>query len=495
MAVTSNSPCSLVIFGATGDLTRRKLLPAVYQLRRDGLLPDALALVGVARREWSAETWRKHVADSVREYARVKPVDEGALQSMLEHADYVVAPFDDAGGYGRLSTCLERSEAKPGMHCNRLFYLATPPEHYAKIVEHLGRVGLAQPRADGWTRLVVEKPFGQDRASAIELNRTIHRAFDERQLFRIDHYLGKETVQNILVFRFANAVFEPVWTRHYVDHVQITVAEQVGVEGRAEYYEKSGVSRDILQNHLLQLLSLTTMEAPVAFDADAVRDEKVKVLKALRPMAEAEVGRLTVRGQYAAGRVGDKRVAGYKDEAGVKPDSSVETFLVIQARVDNWRWMGVPFYLRSGKRLAKRTTEIAIQFKPVPVRLFGRTAAAGLEPNRLTLQIQPDEGISLTSNSKQPGLTMRIEPVRLDFRYGTSGPEAYERLLLDCLIGDPTLFTRADEVEAAWAFVDSIRQGWQASGEPPLRQYAAGTWGPPEAGAFIEQDGRAWREL
>jgi glucose-6-phosphate 1-dehydrogenase len=406
---------------------------------------------------------------------------------------YLRSTFDQPQGYQQLAETLSEYEVH-----NALFYLATPPDSYLTIIEHLGEMQAAQI-LPGWSRIVVEKPYGQDLDSALALDKAIHQVFDEDQIYRIDHYLGKETVQNILVFRFANGIFEPLWNRRYVDHVEITVAETVGVGTRAGYYESSGVIRDMFQNHILQLLTLTAMEAPVAFNADAVRDEKVKVLRALRPLRGADVITNTLRAQYTSGTMGGKRVPAYKDEDGVDPHSLTETFLAARLYVDNWRWAGVPFYIRSGKRLPRRITEVAVQFKQVPLSLFGWRNLAGDAPNVLVLNMQPDEGITLTFGAKTPGPINQIAPVEMHFdyeaTYGSEPPEAYERLLLDSLIGDATLFARSDEVTAAWAFTTAIMDGWAEHPVKRLPVYEAATWGPGSVDDFIQQDGHRWRNL
>ncbi len=484
---------AFVIFGVTGDLTRRKLIPALFELMLTDRLPDSFYVLGFARREWTDEYFRKEMRAGVMEFARNQPIDNEVLERLLQGLFYVRSSFDDPSGYQKLGAKIAELKVD-----NCLFYLATPPGAYTTIVELLGAAKLPHP-ISGWTRIVVEKPYGRDLASAIELDDAIHQVFSEHQVYRIDHYLGKETVQNILVFRFANGIFEPLWNRRYVDHVEITVAETVGVGTRAGYYETSGVIRDMFQNHILQLLSLTAMESPTAFDADPVRDEKVKVLRVLRPMRGADAVENSLRAQYVAGRVGDKRVPGYKDATGVAANSVTETFLAARLYVDNWRWAGVPFYVRSGKRLPRRVTEVAIQFKQVPLSLFGWKNMAGAAPNVLVLNIQPDEGITLSFGAKAPGPINQIEPVSMDFNYeetyGGDPPEAYERLLLDCMLGDATLFTRSDEVRCAWTFTTGILDGWQEDPIQNLPIYEAGTWGPQLADQFIERDGHKWRDL
>ena len=486
-------PIGLVIFGITGDLAHRKLVPALYQLALGGQLPEALHIVGFARRDWGDEKLRSEMRTALNEHARTKPLDKKVVANLLDRMHYVTGTFDGRDGYKHLESLLKELGA-----VNRLFYLATPPQAYPAIIENLGASNLASC-PDGWTRIVVEKPYGRDLESARQLEEAIHKVFSEDQIYRIDHYLGKETVQNILVLRFANGIFEPMWNNRYVDSVQITVAEAIGVNGRSEYYDTAGVIRDMLQNHILQLLTLTAMEAPVTFNADAVRDEKVKVLRALHMLRSAEVMRNTLRAQYGASRVNGELIRAYKDHEGVAEDSKTETLLAMRIGIDNWRWAGVPFFIRSGKHLPRRLTEIAVQYKQVPLALFGARNMAGDAPNRLLLNIQPEEGITLTFGAKAPGSEDLIKSVNMDFSYaetfGASSPEAYERLLLDCMEGDPTLFTRSDEVLAAWAFVDEILKAWQAHPEHELCQYTPGTWGPPEMDAFIRSHGSEWRVM
>lgn len=489
----SSQPIGLVIFGVTGDLVHRKLVPALYQLALDGQLPEQLHIIGFARRDWGDEKLRTEMRAALEEYARTKPLVSKVVDALLARMHYVQSTFDDADGYGRLEAALEKLKAD-----NRLFYLATPPSEYLTIIEHIGKAKLANC-PNGWTRIIVEKPYGRDLESAKELESAIHAVFEENQIYRIDHYLGKETVQNILVFRFANGIFEPLWNRRYVDSVQITVAETIGVDGRTAYFDRAGVARDMLQNHILQLLALTAMEAPVTFSADAVRDEKVKVLRALHPLVGEDVMHNTLRAQYGGGRVNGNTVRPYLEHAGVAPNSLTETLLAVRIGIDNWRWAGVPFFVRSGKHLPRRLTEIAIQYKQVPLSLFDARNLAGDAPNRLLLNIQPEEGITLTFGAKIPGSGNRIDSVKMDFSYdeafGKVAPEAYERLLMDCMHGDATLFTRSDEVLAAWSFVDGLLQGWAAHPPKKLLQYAPNTWGPPEMDAFIRGHGHEWRQL
>ena len=497
-------PCVIVVFGATGDLTSRKILPAVYNLRRAGLLPAETCVLGFSRRPLTDDAFRKMARESVEANSRVK-VEDGLWDDFAAGLFYQPGHFADRASFRDLAERLEQIDAARGTQGNRLIYLATPPSAYEDIIANLGRAGL-QNEGDraGWARIVVEKPFGHDLASAGELNDSLINVFDESQIYRIDHYLGKETVRNLLVFRFGNGIFEPLWNRRYVDHVQITVAEDLGVEGRGAFYEEAGASRDILQNHLLQLLTLVAMEPPIAFEADALRDEKTRVLRAIDThWTEARVRANVVRGQYTAGWIGDKRVAGYREEDEVAPDSQVETFVALKLEVQNWRWADVPFYLRTGKRMARRASEIAIQFKLPPLMLFGGSSTAP-EPNLLAMRIQPDEGIMLRFAAKVPELGLDVRSVNMDFTYGLSfardAPEAYETLLLDAMLGDASLFTRADEVEAAWGIVTPINEIWQAWDREheqgtAVCPYEAGTWGPEAAENLIEHDGRRWRRL
>ncbi|MDQ2903394.1 MAG: glucose-6-phosphate dehydrogenase [Ktedonobacteraceae bacterium] len=493
----SPEPCVMVIFGATGDLTHRKLLPALYNLALEHPLPAGFSVVGFARRPYDDTQFREQALEAVNEYSRQKPVNTQVWDSFASGIFYLQSDFHDPAGYERLNTLLNKIDQERGTGGNRIFYLSTPPSQYPEIIQHLGAAGLNRNRK-GWTRIIIEKPFGHDLTSARELNRQVLRVFKEEQVYRIDHYLGKETVQNILVFRLANGIFEPVWNRRYIDHVQITVSENIGLEGRGSYYEEAGAIRDMIQNHMMQLLTLVAMEPPIAFDARAVRDEKVKVLHALQPLTGREVQTNMIRAQYGPGWVNGQPVPGYTEEKGVSPSSITETYIAMKLFIDNWRWAGIPFYLRTGKHLPKRVTEIAIQFKQAPLMLFKRSEAQGqFDPNVIVLRIQPDEGISLKFGAKVPGTEMQIRSVNMDFFYGASfvrqQPEAYERLILDCLLGDSTLFTRSDEVEAAWTFIQGILDEWATEPRATLLTYEAGSWGPQSADEFIWRDGRRWR--
>ena len=490
-------PAALVIFGASGDLTKRKLVPAVYNLALSRLLPGGFAVVGVARRP--KPDFAEEMRASVAKFSRRKPLDEATWAELARGISYVQGEFHEAATYERLEAELERLDAERGTSQNRVYYLSVGPDQVSSIVRGLRERGLVVPPSDDPAAptqyVVVEKPFGQDLPSARALNRELLTYLDESQIYRIDHYLGKETVQNLMVLRFGNTIFEPLWSRQHVDHVQITVAEEIGVEGRASFYEKIGITRDIVQNHALQILSLVAMEPPSSWDANAVRDEKVKVLRTLRPIVGDEVARRTVRAQYASGTVRGDKVPGYRSEPDVMPGSLTETYVAMSLQLDSWRWGGVPFYLRAGKRLAKRLTEVALHFKPLPHGLFRGMPGASDEPNSLVMRIQPDEGISLRFATKVPGQGIAVRDVAMDFRYGTefgsSTPEAYERLILDAMRGDATLFTRADEVEAQWGFIDPILEGWHER-RAPVAFYEAGSWGPIESDGLLVA-GDTWR--
>jgi glucose-6-phosphate 1-dehydrogenase len=491
------NPCTVVIFGATGDLTHRKLIPALYNLAADGDVPPALAVVGFARREKTNEQFRNELKEAAEKFSR-QPVREELWNAFCESIFYHRSEFGDEEGYTRLAAFLNQLDAERGTQGNRLFYLSAAPDQFEVILENLRKAGLSQARNGSWVRVVVEKPFGTDLASARHLNTIVNGSFHEADTYRIDHYLGKETAQNIMVTRFANAIFEPLWNHRFIDHVQITASEPLGVGGRAGYYDQAGALRDMVQNHLLQLLCLVAMEPPTDLEADSVRDEKVKVIRALRPIQGRDVARNVVRGQYAAGAVNGKTVPAYREEERVPRDSQTETYVALKAQVDTWRWAGVPFYVRVGKRLPKAATEIAVQFRRAPEVLFQKHQVR-TQPNVMVIRIQPDEGISLRMQSKLPGASLKIEPVKMDFHYGTSfgkaSPEAYERLLLDAMSGDATLFARRDEVELAWQFIDDIQAAWQSPQPPPLCLYPAGSWGPKEADELLQRDGHEWRRL
>lgn len=490
--------CTLVIFGATGDLTRRKLIPGLYSLACEQLLPKNFAVVAFARRDKTHEQFREEMRQAIEEFARY-PLDTSLWDSFASGIYYHRSTFDDALGYVRLKEFLAEVGERHHTQHHTIYYLATPPEGYNDIVHHLHASGLARPGGhhEAWPRVVVEKPFGHDLESAQELNQHFRLAFGEEQIYRIDHYLGKETVQNIMVLRFANGIFEPLWNQKYIDHVQITVSETLGVEDRGGYYDSTGAMRDMMQNHLLQLLTLIAMEPPGSLRADAIRNEKMKVLESIRALQDDAIDRNVVRGQYGPGRMNEHEVVGYRQESRVNPDSTIETFVAMKLWIDNWRWAGVPFFLRSGKRHPKRLSEIAIYFKQVPQILFHATSQSGVEQNLLTLRIQPDEGAALTMVAKVPGLQLQLEPVQMDFHYGTSfgeaSPEAYERLLRDVMLGDQTLFMRGDEVEAAWGLITPILEHWEGRKVRTIPSYPAGSWGPREADALLATDGHLWR--
>ncbi len=493
-------PTTLVIFGASGDLTKRKLLPAVYRLTQRSRLPAQFAVIGVARTAMSDEEFRTQLGDSLKEFVGATSGDEVA-ESLASRMHYIAGEMDDEALYRKIKDKLREIDGDEGV----LFYLAIPPTAYGTVIEHLGGAGLARPHDRGWRRIIVEKPFGTDLASAKALNHLAHQHFDEDQVYRIDHYLGKETVQNLLVFRFGNGMFEPVWNRRYIDHVQITAAETVGVEHRAAYYEGAGALRDMVQNHLLQVMTLVAMEPPIAFTADSVRDRKMDALLAVQPLVDvnrdgsASPGQHVVRAQYRSGWVNGGEVPAYLAEKGVGPQSRTETYVAARMDLDNWRWAGVPFYLRTGKRLPKRTTEIAIQFKRPPLEIFRRASQTPVAPDLLIVNVQPDEGISLRFEAKLPGSRMQIAPVMMNFRYtstfGGEVPEAYETLLLDAMLGDATLFARHDFVEASWALITPVLEAWAADTTTPMPTYEAGEWGPPEADQRVGATPRRWRTL
>jgi glucose-6-phosphate 1-dehydrogenase len=491
-------PCVMVIFGAAGDLTQRKLVPALYNLAKAGLLPHEFAIVGLARGAMTTEDFRKKVADDIKHYTGAD-ADATIWEWFSQRLYYMRGEFQDKAVYGQLKDLLETVNKDHLTHGNYFFYLATAPSFFGPIVEQLGAAGLMEEKNSHWRRVIIEKPFGHDLESARALNKQLLLVADEKQIYRIDHYLGKETVQNILAFRFANGIFEPIWNRRYIDHVQISVAETVGVESRGSYYDTAGALRDMVPNHIMQLISLTAMEPPISFGANAVRDEQAKILHAIQPFSSEEVLSETVRGQYGEGKVGDKPVIGYREESDVPPDSKTETFVAMKLAIDNWRWAGVPFYLRTGKALSSQHTHIVIQFRRAPFVLFRDTQVANLMPNQLVLHIQPEEGISLQFAAKVPGPVMQLGAVDMSFNYsdyfGTQASTGYERLLHDCMIGDQTLFQRADMVEAGWCVVSPVLDVWKALPPRYFPNYAAGTWGPKEADELLERDGRQWRNF
>ena len=485
-------PCGLVLFGVTGDLARKKLMPAIYDLANRGLLPPGFSLVGFARRDWAAQDFGQVVHDAVKQHART-PFSEDVWRNLSEGFRFVPGTFDDPAAFDLLAKTVDELDEDRGTGGNHAFYLSIPPGFFATVCEQLERCGLTKAEGDSWRRVIIEKPFGHDLKSAQELNEIVEGVFPPDSVFRIDHYLGKETVQNLLALRFANQMFEPVWNANYVDHVQITMAEDIGIAGRAGYYDGIGAARDVIQNHLLQLLALTAMEEPVSFDAKDLRAEKEKVLSAVRLPDNLDKG--AARGQYATGWQGAEEVVGYLQEEGVNPSSTTETFAAVTLEVDTRRWAGVPFYLRTGKRLGKRVTEIAVVFKRAPHLPFEHTATEELGQNAIVIRVQPDEGVTIRFGSKVPGAQMEVRDVTMDFGYGSSfteaSPEAYERLILDVLLGDPPLFPRHEEVESSWRILDPLMRHWAKSGKP--EQYPAGTWGPPSADHMLERDGRTWR--
>lgn len=491
--------CVLVIFGATGDLTARKLLPALYNLARDGQLPAHFACVGFARREKTHEMFRDEMLEAIKTYSRSKPIDMELWKGFREQVFYHQSEFDHDEGYESLKNFLKQLDTQLGTKGNRVFYLSTQPSFFPVVIQKLSEHHLLDPiekRKDQWSRVIIEKPFGHDLESALQLQAEINQYLKENQVYRIDHYLGKETVQNLLVFRFSNPIFESVWNNHHIDNIQITVAEEIGIGSRGRFWEEAGMLRDIVQNHMMQLLSLVAMEPPTNLQADSIHDEKVKVLESIRHIPLEKVHECVVRGQYGPGFINGESVKGYREEEHVSPTSNVETYVAMKLYIDNWRWSGVPFYLRAGKRLPKRDTEIAITFKRAPGYLF-QTPGQEIEPNILVIRIQPDEGISLKMNCKVPALNTVIQPVKMDFRYssyfGSAPPEAYERLICDCMAGDSTLFARGDEVIASWKLLTPILRQWQE--KPPARfpNYPAGTWGPEEMDQKMLLNGHKWK--
>ncbi len=490
-------PCVMVIFGATGDLTARKLIPALYNLAKSNHLSREFAIVGVARTEMNTEQFRELVTENIRKFCTTS-LDHNLWDWMVGRIYYVPGEFNDSKTYTILKDTLDQVNKSHNTHGNYFFYLAISPSFFGEVIRHLGECQLASEDT-GWRRVIIEKPFGRDLDSAKALNREISQVLSENQIYRIDHYLGKETVQNILIFRFGNGVFEPIWNRRYIDHVQITVAETVGVEQRGGYFDQAGTLRDMVPNHLFQLLTLTAMEPPISFAADAVRGEQTKTLRALQPLSPEEVLQRCVRGQYGEGAINDQRVPAYRAEPGVPNNSNTETFVALKLLIDNWRWADVPFYLRTGKRLPKRHSEIAIQFKRPPLLLFRDTPVEKLMPNLLVIHIAPDEGISLAFGAKVPGPQVRIGSVNMDFSYtdyfGTTPTTGYEVLLYDCIIGDATLFQSADMIEAGWSVVDPVLDVWKALPARSFPNYAAGTWGPKESYELLHRDGRKWRQI
>ena len=489
----SAPPCALVIFGASGDLAKRKLIPAIYELARQKLLSDKFVLVGYSRSEMSDDAYRQECREAVQKFARTKPVDQAIWKRIEDATFYVRGDYGSDEDHAKLREKLKTLDGKYGTAGNRLFYLSTPPNTFGPIIECLGKG--KDESSNAWQRIIIEKPFGRDLASAKSLNALLHSHFSEEQVFRIDHYLGKETVQNLMVMRFANSIFEPIWNYKYIDHVQITVSETLGVGSRGGYYDKSGAMRDMVQNHLFQLMALVAMEPPAALDAVSIRDEKVKVYKSVRRLRPDHVDQFTVRGQYSAGEGDGQKTAGYRKEKDVPPDPKTETFVALKLFIDNWRWSGMPFYLRTGKFLPEKLSEIVVRFRSPPLTLFQKQCDSAVYPNDLIIRVQPDEGISWRLNAKVPGGQMNIQPVALDFFYKTAfhtePPEAYERLIFDAMTGDQTLFIRGDEAEAAWAVIDPIEQGWAESKQLP-QEYTPATWGPKRSLDLIELDGRRW---
>ncbi len=493
------APCVVVIFGATGDLAQRKLFPALLNLLAAGDMPPETVMLAVSRKPLDEKTFRDTVLESVRNFAPDAPTEPEILAKFADKLFTHTEDFTGTGPFNTLGGVLDKLSREHGTCGNVMFYLSVPPSSYEAVVRKIGISKLASSAADSWTRIIVEKPFGRDLATARKLNQALGEVFEEEQIYRIDHYLGKETVQNILVLRLANLMLEPLWNHHYIDHVQITASEALGVEDRAAYYEESGALRDMIQNHLLQIFAMIAMEPPASLSPEAIRDEKNKALAAIRSYTPADIPKWVVRAQYAAGAVAGKAVPGYLEEKGVSQNSRTETYCSLRLSVDNWRWTGVPFYLRTGKRMPKRATEVAIQFKSVPHMVFDHSPLNYIEPNALVMRIQPNEGISLKFNAKTPGHAMNLRAVDMEFRYGASFggrlSDAYERLLLDCMLGDPTLYARRDAVEAGWEFAQPILDFWALDRAQPVPSYSAGSWGPPEADVMIAADGRRWRRV
>jgi glucose-6-phosphate 1-dehydrogenase len=494
---TPAGPCAMVIFGAAGDLSKRMLIPAIFNLATDGLLPEQFAIVGVSIEPFSTDEFRQRATQNIQEFSKA-PVDPKRWDWFVKRMYYVSGDFHDSNLFSKLKATLAQAEKEQSTLGNCLFYLATSPEFFPVVVEQLGASGLTNEDAHIWRRVVIEKPFGHDLPSAIELNRSVGQVLGEKQIYRIDHYLGKETVQNLLAFRFANGIFEPVWNRRYVDHVQVTVAEELGVELRGGYYETAGALRDMVPNHIFQLITLAAMEPPISFDADAVHDEQTKVLRAIQPFSPERVLDHAVRGQYAEGTIAGKHAVAYRAEPRVAPDSNTPTYVAMALQIDSWRWAGVPFYLRTGKRMPRRVTEVVIRFRRPPLVLFQKTSVENVSPNELVINIQPDEGISLNFEAKIPGPVVRLGAVNMDFQYsdcfGTTPSTGYETLIYDCMLGDPTLFQRADMVEASWNVVQPVIDVWTALPPRDFPNYAAGTWGPSPADDLLRRDGREWRD-
>ncbi|MCH9031234.1 MAG: glucose-6-phosphate dehydrogenase [candidate division Zixibacteria bacterium] len=493
------NPCAIVIFGASGDLTHRKLIPAIFALKQERLLGNNHPVIGYARRDKSDDQFRSEMSETLSEFGRFNQSDAEVRERFASELRYVRGAYDKIEDFRKLKKLLDDIALRYQTGGNVLFYLSTPPGAFGPILENLKKSGLADESGSCWRRVIVEKPIGRDRNSARELNKKIHDTFTERRVFRIDHYLGKETVQNILAFRFGNGIFEPLWSNHYIDHVQITVAESIGLGGRAGYFDTAGITRDMLQSHILQLLTLIAMEPPAAFRGEAIRDEKVKVLRSIQPYSRSDAIRNTVRAQYRAGIVDGQEVAAYVNEEGVSDNSKTETFVSLKLEIDNWRWSGVPFYIRTGKRLSRRVSQVDIVYKKPPLALFEQFGSAAPEQNVIGFRIQPDEGISLSFVSKRPGQAMKLDPVRMDFQYRTSfggtAPEAYERLILDAINGEASLFARQDEVDLSWKLIDPLIESWSGENAAPLYYYSAGTWGPEESQALLARSGRKWRRI